>query len=147
MKKNTFIAVLLGLSGTLFASAKEYNVELETVLEDAKRVQINVTTTEQMSAMCGLTVTKLEITNPVALDFLPIEMDTPVRQIKVNFQTNPNAMCFMAHGPHRGAVALNIGYSIPNVLGDYDLIINDVNYGKLNVSVDQAATLTEAVVE
>ncbi len=141
------MAVLLGLSGTLFASAKEYNVELKTVLEDAKKVQISVETTEQMSSMCGLKVTKLEITNPVALDFLPVDMDTPVRQIKVNFQTDPNAMCLMAFGPHRGGIALDIGYSIPSVLGEYDLVINDVNYGKLNVSLDQAATLTELVVE
>lgn len=147
MKKNTFIAVLLGLSGTFFASAKEYNVDVKTVLEDAKKVQINVETTEQMSSMCGLTVTKLEITNPVALGFLDIDMDTPLRQIKVKFENDPNAMCLMAFGPHRGGIALDIGYSLPNVLGEYDLIINDVNYGKLNVSVDQAATLTEAVVE
>lgn len=134
------MTVLLGVSTMYAASAKSFNVSVKNTVEEevAKSFALNVTTVETHSSMCGLQVTKLEITNPTMAFGIEI---LPIKTLNIEFQQNPQSMCLMAFGPHRGGIALDIGQSLPALNGVYNLVINDEEYGLLRVSREEGAVL------
>lgn len=143
MKKTQFMTVLLGVSTIFAASANTYNVGVENHYtgEAATSFTLQVATNEIQSAMCGLQLTKLEITNPTEAleDKIPA-----VKDLKLEFALNPNAMCLMAFGPHRGSATLQIGPTLPNAVGVYNLVINNEDYGIIRVGVEEGASLDRA---
>lgn len=143
MKKVQFLSVVLGLAGALSASANNFTVEINNDrVSEAKEFGLHVTTVETHSSMCGLTLTKVEVTKSLVPNGIEI---MPVDDLKLNFELNPNAICMMAFGPHRGGATLAIGEALPKLSGLYNLVINGEDYGILRVNAQDGAILENIV--
>lgn len=140
MKKSQFMGLFFGALTVFTVSAKEFNVGVENHYtgEVATSFSLQVTTNEIHSAMCGLQLTKLEITNPI----VPLVGELlVVKNLILEFASDPHAMCLMAFGPHRGGATLQIGSSLPMLTGAYNLIVNGEDYGKIRIGAEEGATL------
>lgn len=138
--KTQIMTVLFGVSTIFSASAKNFLVSTENQYsgEVVSSFNLKVQTSEQQDSMCGLVVSKVEMTNPQQL----LEGEVlPVKELKIEFIRNPNAMCLMAFGPDRGSVNLSVGKSLPKLMGVYQLTINGEDYGLLRVGMEEGASL------
>lgn len=103
-------AVLFGILAST-ADATVINTNSIKITQDQDQVKIYVETFEQ-SAMCALKITKLNIEKPE--DVYPSEI-LSLGRISVEFETDPNAICLMAFGPHRGTLTLVKGEQLPAI--------------------------------
>ena len=109
--------MITGLFAVLFAvlsnsaDAAVINSNSIKISQDNDKVQIYVETFEQ-SSMCALKITKLNIEKPE--DAYPSEI-LALGKISVEFESDPNAICLMAFGPHRGNLTLIKGEQLPAI--------------------------------
>lgn len=103
-------AVLFGILAST-ADAAIINTNSIKITQDQDLVKVYVETFEQ-SSMCALKITKLNIEKPE--DAFPSEI-LSLGKISVEFERDPNAICLMAFGPHRGTLTLVKGEQLPAI--------------------------------
>lgn len=103
-------AVLFGILAST-ADAAIINTNSIKITQDQDSVKVYVETFEQ-SSMCALKITKLNIEKPE--DAFPSEI-LSLGKISVEFERDPNAICLMAFGPHRGTLTLVKGEQLPAI--------------------------------
>ena len=134
------MTLLLGFSTLYAASANEFSLDIQNNMNAGmvSGFTLLVTTTDTHSSMCGLQLTKMEITNPTS----PLDADVVhLKDLKLEFSIGPHSMCMMAFGPHSGGAIFQIGQSLPSLSGLYNLVINGKEYGLLRVNELDGAIL------
>jgi len=120
MKKFIFTSLLLAFVFPIFSCYHEYFVE---VIDKGATFEIKMRTFENQNSICPLKLIKVNIEKPTAVQ-------DGVIDLKV--MKDPQGKCLMAIGPHRGSFTFRRGFSLPD--GCYSLIINDNDYGFLEIS-------------
>lgn len=68
--------------------------------------------------------------------------------ISFNTYVKSNSYCAMAFGPHRGTFIFEKGLSLPQILnGTYILIIDEIAFGYLKISDDNAELIQSEIFE
>ena len=104
---------------------------LSDIVMEEDFVRIEYRTNKTHSSMCYLTVTTLKVTNPKFS--WPEDEVLYTGIIEVESEVQPNSMCLMAFGPHRGTIKLHFGEQAPYIQkgSAYRLIINGEDQGDL----------------
>ncbi len=133
----------IGLCAPSFAQQPQQPMgpDLDVRVEGgADRVRIQFRTVEDQNQVCPLIVQSLSV-DSTARDAQGV---VTAGHIEFIADVDPGAVCLFVVGKQQGAITFARGDQLPALApGQYDLVINDVSYGTLEIT-REGVRLTEA---